>query len=165
MATPEDLSHNAEYIRMADHFIPVPGGSNNNNYKNVDLIVELAERNGVDAVWAGWGHASEDPRLPDRLHEMGIVFMGPPGSAMRALGDKISSTIVAQSAAVPCMGWSGNGLTTDNRNADGYIDVPQDLYMEACVTNVEQAIAKADEVGYPLMVRSLPITSSVASNR
>ncbi|ORZ36812.1 carboxyl transferase domain-domain-containing protein [Catenaria anguillulae PL171] len=154
MATPEDLSHNAEYIRMADHFIPVPGGSNNNNYKNVDLIVELAERTGVDAVWAGWGHASEDPRLPDRLHEKGIVFIGPPGNAMRALGDKISSTIVAQSAEVPCMGWSGNGITTDNRNADGYIDVPQDLYLKACVTNVEQAIEKADEVGYPLMIKA-----------
>ncbi|KAI9223672.1 carboxyl transferase domain-containing protein [Blastocladiella britannica] len=154
MATPEDLLHNAEYIRMADHFVPVPGGSNNNNYKNVDLIVELAERTGVDAVWAGWGHASEDPRLPDSLHERGIIFIGPPGSAMRALGDKISSTIVAQSANVPTMGWSGNDLITDARNAAGYIDVPEDIYMKACVKDVEQAISIADEVGYPLMIKA-----------
>ena len=54
MATPEDLAINAEFIRMADRFIEVPGGSNNNNYANVDLIVDVAQRAGVHAVWAGW---------------------------------------------------------------------------------------------------------------
>ena len=54
MATPEDLKVNAEYIRMADQYVEVPGGSNNNNYANVDLIVDIAERAGVHAVWAGW---------------------------------------------------------------------------------------------------------------
>lgn len=54
MATPEDLKANAEYIRMADNYVEVPGGSNNNNYANVDLIVDVAERTSVHAVWAGW---------------------------------------------------------------------------------------------------------------
>lgn len=54
MATPEDLRINAEYIRMADRYVEVPGGTNNNNYANVDLIVDVAERAGVHAVWAGW---------------------------------------------------------------------------------------------------------------
>ena len=54
MATPEDLRINAEYIRMADRYVEVPGGSNNNNYANVDFIVDVAERAGVHAVWAGW---------------------------------------------------------------------------------------------------------------
>jgi len=67
MATPEDLKVNADYIRMADRYIEVPGGTNNNNYANVDLIVDVAERAGVHAVWAGWGHASENPRLPESL--------------------------------------------------------------------------------------------------
>jgi acetyl-CoA carboxylase/biotin carboxylase 1 len=54
MATPEDLRINAEYIRMADRYVEVPGGTNNNNYANVDFIVDVAERAGVHAVWAGW---------------------------------------------------------------------------------------------------------------
>lgn len=54
MATPEDLKVNADYIRMADQYIEVPGGTNNNNYANVDVIVDVAERAGVHAVWAGW---------------------------------------------------------------------------------------------------------------
>lgn len=39
MVTPEDLKANAEYIKMADHYVPVPGGSNNNNYANVEVSV------------------------------------------------------------------------------------------------------------------------------
>ena len=53
MATPEDALANAEFIRMADEVAEVPGGANNNNYANVELIVELAEHHAVDAVWAG----------------------------------------------------------------------------------------------------------------
>lgn len=67
-----------------------------NNYANVDEIVEHAVAEGCDAVFAGWGHASENPQLPLRLAAKGIVFLGPPAHAMYALGDKIASTIVAQ---------------------------------------------------------------------
>lgn len=67
MATPEDLKANAEYIRLADQYAEVPGGSNNNNYANVEIIVDIAERTQVQAVWAGWGHASENPMLPESL--------------------------------------------------------------------------------------------------
>ncbi|XP_007443579.1 acetyl-CoA carboxylase-like, partial [Python bivittatus] len=75
MVTPEDLKANAEYIKMADHYVPVPGGPNNNNYANVELILEIAKRIPVQAVWAGWGHASENPKLPELLHKNGIAFM------------------------------------------------------------------------------------------
>ena len=69
MATPEDIKVNAEYIKLADEMVEVPGGSNNNNYANVSLIIAIAQRKQCDAVWAGWGHASENPRLPDGLAE------------------------------------------------------------------------------------------------
>lgn len=41
------FSANAEYIKMADHYVPVPGGTNNNNYANVELIVDIAVRTQV----------------------------------------------------------------------------------------------------------------------
>ena len=63
MATEDDVKANAEYIRLADEFITVEGGSNRNNYANVDLIVKVARRCQADAVWPGWGHASENPKL------------------------------------------------------------------------------------------------------
>ncbi|KAI0358341.1 acetyl CoA carboxylase [Trametes cingulata] len=154
MATPEDLKVNAEYIRMADRYVEVPGGSNNNNYANVDLIVDVAERAGVHAVWAGWGHASENPRLPETLAANKIVFIGPPGSAMRSLGDKISSTIVAQSADVPTMPWSGTGITKTELTPDGFVTVPDDVYRAACVTSVEEGLARAEEIGFPVMIKA-----------
>jgi acetyl-CoA carboxylase / biotin carboxylase 1 len=67
MVTPDDFRANAEYIRLADEVVDVPGGSNNNNYANVTLICEIAERLKVDAVMPLWGHASENPNLPTSL--------------------------------------------------------------------------------------------------
>lgn len=74
---------NAEFIRLADHHVDVPGGTNNHNYANVELIVDVAVRSKVQGVAAGWGHASENPRLPEMLAAVGIAFLGPPGHAMR----------------------------------------------------------------------------------
>lgn len=54
MATPEDLEGNAEYIRMADVYVAVPGGPNNNNYANVELIVEIAEQYEVQVIMLYW---------------------------------------------------------------------------------------------------------------
>lgn len=84
----------------ADSFVEVPGGSNKNNYANVDVITGIAKREGVDAVWPGWGHASENPKLPNTLLEMGIKFIGPTGPVMYVLGDKIAANILAQTAKV-----------------------------------------------------------------
>jgi len=156
MATPEDLQNNAEYIRMADQYVEVPGGSNANNYANVELIVDIAERMGVHAVWAGWGHASENPRLPEMLAQLEprILFIGPPGSAMRSLGDKISSTIVAQHADVPCLPWSGTGLTDTRQSDQGFLTVPDDVYRQACVHSPEEGLKAALRIGFPVMIKA-----------
>ena len=54
MATPDDMKVEAEHIRMADQFVEVPTGANHNNYANVPLIVAVADRANVQAVWPGW---------------------------------------------------------------------------------------------------------------
>eukprot|EP00010_Vexillifera_abyssalis_P001846 CAMPEP_0201559720 /NCGR_PEP_ID=MMETSP0173_2-20130828/75909_1 /ASSEMBLY_ACC=CAM_ASM_000268 /TAXON_ID=218659 /ORGANISM="Vexillifera sp., Strain DIVA3 564/2" /LENGTH=149 /DNA_ID=CAMNT_0047973951 /DNA_START=21 /DNA_END=467 /DNA_ORIENTATION=+ len=149
MATPEDLSVNAEYIRMADEFQEVPGGSNNNNYANVQLIVDIAERTGCQAVWAGWGHASENPKLPSSLAAANIVFLGPPAKAMADLGDKIASTLIGQCAGVPCVPWSGSDVKIDYAQ-HGVTDKD---FKAACVTTVEECLQKIEKIGYPVMVK------------
>lgn len=73
LVTPEDLKANAEYIKLADSVCRVKGGANNNNYANVDLIVQMAVQHNVQAVWAGWGHASENPKLPAALSKRFVV--------------------------------------------------------------------------------------------
>lgn len=157
MATPEDLEANAEYIRMADQCVEVPGGTNNNNYANVELIVEIAERTNVHAVWAGWGHASENPMLPEMLaaSPKKIVFIGPPGSAMRSLGDKISSTIVAQHAEVPCIPWSGTGVADVEIDKEtNLVSVSDETYAKGCCSSPEDGLEKARQIGFPVMIKA-----------
>jgi len=103
MATRDDLNANAEFIRLADTFVEVPSGSNKNNYANVDLIVQIAVEQGVDAVWPGWGHASENPRLPSTLKSKGIQFIGPTAPVMAALGDKVCVLCCALCGVCVCV--------------------------------------------------------------
>ncbi|XP_040011834.1 acetyl-CoA carboxylase isoform X1 [Xiphias gladius] len=158
MVTPEDLKANAEYIKMADHYVPVPGGPNNNNYANVELIVDIAKRIPVQAVWAGWGHASENPKLPELLNKAGISFLGPSSKAMWALGDKVASSIVAQSADIPTLPWSGSGLRVDWAEEDqglgNVISVPPEVYTKGCVHDVDDGLAGAERIGYPVVIKA-----------
>eukprot|EP01134_Creolimax_fragrantissima_P000481 CFRG0481T1 len=155
MATPEDIKVNAEYIKMADRYVKVPGGTNNNNYANVELIVNIAQRTNVQAVWAGWGHASENPKLPTMLKRCDIAFIGPPASAMDALGDKIASSIVAQSASVPTLPWNGSGVTIDVDNLNGEVlNVPPEVYERGTVGTVEEGKEAAERIGYPVMIKA-----------
>lgn len=80
--------------------------------------------------------------------------MGPPGSAMRSLGDKISSTIVAQHADVPCMPWSGTGIKDTIMSDQGFLTVSDDVYESACIHSAEEGIATADKIGYPVMIKA-----------
>ncbi len=151
MATPEDMAANAEFIRLADSVVEVPGGINRNNYANVDLIVSTAKRAGVDAVWPGWGHASENPSLPATLNSVGIKFIGPNALVMSALGDKVAANILAQTANVPSIPWSGDGLSA-NLTEQGTI--PEETFQKACIHNVDEAVASANKIGYPVMVKA-----------
>ncbi|KAG5181165.1 acetyl-CoA carboxylase [Tribonema minus] len=151
MATPDDLAANAEFIRLSDGIAEVPGGSNRNNYANVDLIVELAKRENVDAVWPGWGHASENPALPRRLSDDGIKFIGPTSPVMAVLGDKIAANILAQTAKVPSIPWSGDGLTADLTDEG---TIPTETFNKAMVTTLEEATAAAKRIGFPVMVKA-----------
>ena len=152
MATPEDLKANAEYIRLADSFVEVPGGKNLNNYANVDVIVKIAKEQGVDGVWPGWGHASENPKLPSTLDANGIKFIGPTGNVMSVLGDKIAANILAQTAQVPSIPWSGSyggpddGPLQASLKEDGTI--PDDIFEMATCRNVDEAVEAALKIGY-----------------
>ncbi|XP_045594879.2 acetyl-CoA carboxylase isoform X3 [Procambarus clarkii] len=156
MVTPEDLKAGAEYVKLADTTVWVPGGANNNNYANVKLILDIATRYDADGVWAGWGHASEYPELPAKLHKNGIAFIGPPEKAMWALGDKIASSIVAQTANIPTLPWSGSGLKAEYTESDSgpRLKIPHELYKQGCVETVEEALNAAKKIGFPVMIKA-----------
>ena len=65
----QDIKAHAAALAAADIFYEVPGGPNFNNYANVNVIISVAKLFQADAVWPGWGHASENPALPRTLAE------------------------------------------------------------------------------------------------
>jgi len=162
MATRDDLNANADFIRLADACVEVPGGKSMNNYTNVDLICRIAQEQKVDAVWPGWGHASTNAApstnaaLPAKLQKIGITFIGPSSGAMAALGDKIAANIFAQTAKVPSIPWSGDGLFCEL--IDGQKEVAaairKEVVNKAMVTSAEEACARAEKIGYPIMVKA-----------
>ena len=85
----------------------------------------------ADAVWVGWGFVAEDPNFADLCERLGITFIGPSGEAMRKLGDKIGSKLIAEEVGVPVAPWSRGGVET-----------------------LEQALEAAQSIGYPLMLKA-----------
>ena len=73
---------------------------------------------------------------------------------MRSLGDKISSTIVAQHAEVPCMPWSGTGISDTMLSPQGFVTVPDKAYNDACVMTWEEGLERAEKIGFPIMIKA-----------
>jgi acetyl/propionyl-CoA carboxylase alpha subunit/acetyl-CoA carboxylase carboxyltransferase component len=101
------------FVRMAsasvclgDPMVRGEDGKQRSAYLDVELVVTLAKQAGADALWPGWGFASERPELQEACAAHGLVFLGPPASAMRALGDKIAAKRLAEKAGVPVSPWS-----------------------------------------------------------
>lgn len=73
---------------------------------------------------------------------------------MRSLGDKISSTIVAQHAKVPCIPWSGTGVDQVEVDEAGIVTVSDEVYDRGCTHSPEEGLKKAREIGFPVMVKA-----------
>lgn len=100
-------------------------------YLNIDEIISLALKKGVDAIHPGYGFLSENPDFARKCEEVGIEFIGPTAAMMERLGDKIQSKLVAREAGVPV--------------------VPG---VEETVQTVEEAITAARVCGYPVMLKA-----------
>ncbi|CAF5063677.1 unnamed protein product [Rotaria sp. Silwood1] len=98
----------AEYIQYADEYVDVVDGPSYMNYSNCEFILEIAKQFCVQAVWTGWNHPLENPKLSELLRQHGIIFIGPSEKTMLILGDKITSTIIAQNVDLPTLLWSGS---------------------------------------------------------
>jgi acetyl/propionyl-CoA carboxylase alpha subunit/acetyl-CoA carboxylase carboxyltransferase component len=110
LVTPPD--RDAPFARQVDRTVDLaaPDGAVA-AYLDHDGLIAALKSVDADAVWPGWGFVAEDPVFVDRLAAEGIVFLGPPASAMRELGDKITSKHLAEKAGVPVTEWSGGALT------------------------------------------------------
>lgn len=81
-------------------------------YLDVDLILDLARRKGVDAIHPGYGFLSENADFARACEMAGIAFIGPTSEVLEKMGDKISSKQIAQKAGVPTIPGSNSPITS-----------------------------------------------------
>ena len=101
-------------------------------YLEIEAIIEVAKLNKVDAIHPGYGFLSENVAFATRCREEGIIFVGPTPEAMAMLGDKVQAKTNAIAAGIPVIEDSDQDLDT-----------------------VEVALAEANRIGYPLMLKAV----------
>ncbi len=126
-----DVDRNALHVRRADYAFRLGPPSPKESYLCIDRLIEAAKAMRCDAVHPGYGFLSENAKFAEACAEAGLVFVGPPPHAIRAMGDKVEARKIAAAADVPLV----PGLNEDVRD--------------------DQTMAiKAREIGYPVMLKA-----------
>jgi 3-methylcrotonyl-CoA carboxylase alpha subunit len=121
----------ARHVRVADeayHLGPAPAAE---SYLDIAKIIALAQRVGADAVHPGYGFLSENAGFAQACVDAGLIFVGPPASAIRAMGSKSASKAAMAAVGVPV--------------APGYHGADQ---------SPQALIAEARRVGFPLIIKA-----------
>jgi len=90
----------APFVTLADEAVPLGAAD---SYRNLEAILDAAERTGADAVHPGYGFLAERAELADGCRKRGLTFVGPPPEVLAALGDKLEAKRVAAAAGVPVL--------------------------------------------------------------
>ena len=127
-----DADRNAPHVALADEAVHIGASPAADSYLRVAAILEAARKTGADAVHPGYGFLSENAGFAQACVDAGLVFIGPPASAIEAMGDKALAKRRMLDAGVPC--------------APGYLGAQQE---DATL------IAEAEKLGYPLLVKAV----------
>ncbi|MEU1984070.1 carboxyl transferase domain-containing protein [Nocardia sp. NPDC019395] len=125
-----DVDRTATFVREADVTYDL-GPASARPYLDLKVLRSALVATKADAAWVGWGFVAEDPAFAELCEEIGVTFVGPGPEAMRKLGDKIGAKLIAEEVGVPVAPWSRGAVET-----------------------VDDALAAAAEVGYPLMLKA-----------
>jgi pyruvate carboxylase subunit A len=102
-----DADRSAIHVRYADEAHHIGGAAPTESYLQLDRIVKVAHDCGADAIHPGYGFLAEKAAFPDACDAVGIKFIGPPASAMRALSSKLAARRLAADHGVPVTPGSG----------------------------------------------------------
>ena len=109
VAVYSDADAEAPFVRFADEAVRIGAPPARESYLVIDALLDAARRTGAGAIHPGYGFLSENPLFADAVAEAGLVFVGPPGHVIRALGSKQAAKRIAQKAGVPVVpGYHGD---------------------------------------------------------
>jgi 3-methylcrotonyl-CoA carboxylase alpha subunit len=109
IAVYSDADAHALHVQAVDRAYRIGPAAARESYLNIDRIIETARVAGADAIHPGYGFLSENPAFAEACAAAGIVFVGPPASAMRAMGSKSAAKALMEKSAVPLLpGYHGD---------------------------------------------------------
>ena len=131
VAVYSDADRDAMHVAMADEAYHIGPASARESYLVADRIVEVARKAGAQAVHPGYGFLSENTGFAEACAKAGVVFIGPPPSAIRAMGSKSEAKKIMEKASVPLVpGYHGD-------------DQSEPILKAA-----------ADRIGYPVLIKA-----------
>src|SRR5271155_1301845 len=132
VAVYSELDRNAPHVARADEAYNLGDGPAADNYLNVEKILGAAARAGAEAIHPGYGFLAENAPFAQACEDAGVVFIGPPASAIEAMGSKTKARELMQAAGVPIV----PGTT------------------EAVATVADAMRIAKDEIGFPVAVKA-----------
>jgi len=121
----------AMHVRLADESVCIGPPQAKASYLNIPAIMAAVEVTGADAIHPGYGFLSENAHFAEIVGEHGITFIGPDPNHIRLMGDKVAARTSLSRLGMPMVPGS---------------DGP--------VTDIDAALAVADEIGYPVLVKA-----------
>jgi 3-methylcrotonyl-CoA carboxylase alpha subunit len=131
VAVYSDADANAQHVALADEALRIGPAPVAESYLRGDAIIAAALRSGAEAIHPGYGFLSENPGFVEAVEAAGLVFIGPPASAIRAMGLKDAAKRLMEAAGVPVV--------------PGYHGEDQDPARLA---------AEAEAIGYPVLIKA-----------
>ncbi len=101
VAVYSEADANARHVSMADEAFLLGPAPSSESYLRADAIIEICKRSGAQAVHPGYGFLSENTSFAEALEAQGITFIGPPSSAIAAMGSKSAAKAIMEDAGVP----------------------------------------------------------------
>jgi acetyl-CoA carboxylase biotin carboxylase subunit len=126
-----DADKTAYHVRMSDEAYHIGPAPSSQSYLVFDKIIDVAKRSGAQAIHPGYGFLAENAAFARRCEQEGIIFIGPSAETIALLGDKLQARASALKAGLPV--------------------VPGGEFKSG---DVSDALRKADEIGYPVLIKA-----------
>ncbi|WP_321503048.1 acetyl/propionyl/methylcrotonyl-CoA carboxylase subunit alpha [Breoghania sp.] len=132
IAVYSEADRHALHVRLADEAVAIGAASASESYLDAGKIIAAAKQTGAEAIHPGYGFLSENAGFAEACAQAGIIFVGPPASAIRAMGLKDGAKALMEKAGVPVV-----------PGYHGALDDPAFLKQ------------KAYEIGYPVLIKAV----------
>ncbi|HEY0396786.1 MAG TPA: biotin carboxylase N-terminal domain-containing protein, partial [Acidimicrobiia bacterium] len=147
--TPPDAG--APFVTEADAAVPLDGAR---AYLDVAQILAAAEATGADAVHPGWGFLAENASFAEACTAAGLIWVGPPPSAMESMGSKIEARRLMEAAGVPVVPGATLTPAGDGVSPSGSPTVTVGKPLGGGSAEEAAIIAAGERVGFPLLVKA-----------